>query len=163
MSNEFANVASLRIYKALRVADPLNRTAPSEPTWFVQRRNGMKKNLVIKVLSALLMVLPVSTRVYAEGVTLAGKWYVLPDGKSKVTLLTLSQAGDSLRGSWTPDKGASSEIENAKIEGNTLTFSFISEKKQFNATGHVTGGTISFDIIGPKNKTIHAQAARGDM
>jgi hypothetical protein len=121
------------------------------------------KNLMVKVLSAVLMVLPMSTQVYAEGVTLAGKWYVLPDGKSKVTLLTLSQSGDSLTGTWAPDKGTPSEIENAKIAGDTLTFSFISEKKQFNATGHVTGGTMSFDIIGPKNKTIHAKAAHGDM
>jgi hypothetical protein len=159
----FASVASQMIYKNLRIADPLNKTTPREPTWFVQRKNGMKKNLVIKILSAVLMVLPMSTQVYAEGVTLVGKWYVLPDGKSKVTLLTLSQSGNLLTGTWAPDKGTSSEIENAKIAGDILTFSFISEKKQFNATGHVNGGTMSFDIIGPKNKTIHAQAARGDM
>jgi len=122
----------------------------------------MKKNIMIKLLFAVSIVLPMSSQVYAEGATLTGKWYVLPDGKSKVTLLTLSQSGDSITGNWAPDKGTSSEIENGKIAGDTLTFSFISEKKQFSATGHVSGGTMSFDIIGPK-KTIHAKAARGDM
>ena len=123
----------------------------------------MKKNLMI----AVLMVLTISSQAYAQGAALTGQWYVLPDGKSVTTLLTLSQSGDSITGKWAPAKGAASEIENGKIEGDTLTFSFISDNKRFNATGHLIGDTMTFDIVGPKKwgktRTIHAKAARGDM
>jgi hypothetical protein len=127
----------------------------------------MKKNLVVKVLFTTLIVLPISSQVFAESTPLAGKWYVLPDGKSKITILTLRQSGESITGTWAPGKGNPSEIENAKIAGDTLTFSFLYEKKEFSATGHLSGGTITFDISGPekwgKTKTIHAKAERGDI
>jgi hypothetical protein len=128
----------------------LNRAARHEPIRFIQRRNTMKKDLMVAALFAVLMVLPVSSRVYAQGATLTGQWQVLRDGKSETTLLTLSQSGDSITGKWAPAKGAASEIENGKIAGDTLTFSFIHDKKRFNAKGHLGGDTISFDIIGPK-------------
>jgi hypothetical protein len=64
-------------------------------------------------------------------------------------------------------KGTTSAIENGKIAADTLTFTFTSQKKQFNATGHLVGDTMNFDIVGPKKwgktRTIHAKAARGDM
>jgi hypothetical protein len=127
----------------------------------------MKKGIMVAALSAVLMVLPVSSRVYAQGVNLTGHWQVLRDGKSETTLLTLNQSEDSITGKWAPAKGAASEIENGNIAGDTLTFSFIHDNKRFNATGHLSGDTISFDVIGPKKwgmtKTIHGKATRGDM
>jgi hypothetical protein len=127
----------------------------------------MKMNLLAKALFVAIVALPVSPQVFAEATSLGGKWYVLPDGKSKITILTLSQSGDQITGIWAPDKGAPSEILNAKIAGDTLTFSFLYDKKEFSATGHLSGGTMTFDISGPekwgKSKTIHAKAERGDM
>jgi hypothetical protein len=125
----------------------------------------MKRSLIATALSAVLMVLPISSQVYAQGENLTGKWYVLPDGKSITTLLTLNQSGDSVTGNWAPAKGPASKIENGKIVGDTLTFSFIYENKRFDATGHLSGDNGSFDIVGPKKwgkaKTIHSKAARG--
>lgn len=127
----------------------------------------MKMSLLIKALFVAIILLPMSQHVFAEDTSLTGKWYVLPDGKSKITILTLSQSGNQITGTWAPDKGAPSEIENAKIAGDTLTFSFLCDKKEFNATGHLSGGTMTFDISGPekwgKSKTTHAKAERGDM
>jgi hypothetical protein len=126
----------------------------------------MKINLLLRALCIAIIMLPMPSQAFAEGTSLAGKWYVLPDGKSKITILTLSQSGDQITGTWAPDKGAPSEIENAKIAGDTLTFSFLYDKKEFNAIGHLSGGTMTFDISGPekwgKSKTIHAKAERGD-
>jgi hypothetical protein len=100
----------------------------------------MKKGLMVAALTAVLVVLPVSSRVYAEGPTLAGQWQVLREGKSETTLLTLSQSEDSPTGQWTPAKGTASVIENGKIARDTLTFSFIHDKKRFmqQATSAVT-------------------------
>ena len=97
---------------------------------------------------------------------LSGKWFVLPDGKSTLTVLTLSQRGDSISGKWAPPKGEPCEIENSKVVGDTLTFSFIQDKKHFDAIGHFSGDTMSFEFVGPKKwgkpETIHGQAVRGD-
>ena len=126
----------------------------------------MKMSLLVKALFVAIIVLPMSSLAFAEGAPLAGKWYVLPDGKSKITILTLSQSGGQITGTWAPDKDAPSEIVNAKIAGDTLTFSFLYDKKEFNATGHLSGRTMTFDISEPdkwgRAKTIHAKAELGD-
>ncbi len=126
----------------------------------------MKKNMRIAALLSLAIVLAMSPQVYAQSPLLSGKWFVLPDGKSAITLLTLSQYGDSITGKWAPPKGEACEIENGRVTGGTLTFSFIQSNKHFDATGHISGDTMSFDLIGPKRwgrpETIHGQAARGD-
>lgn len=126
----------------------------------------MKVNLVVKAFFAALIVLPMSPQAFAEGASLTGKWYVLPDGKSKITILTLRQTGDQISGAWAPDKGLSTEIENAKIAGDTLTFLFLFDKKEYIATGHRSGRTMTFDITEAERwgraKTIHATAELGD-
>ncbi|MBB5060867.1 hypothetical protein HDF16_005603 [Granulicella aggregans] len=127
----------------------------------------MKKSPIVSVLPAVLAMLALSVPIYAQAAIAVGKWYVLPDGKSEATTLVLTQSGDAITGNWTPPKGAASPIENGKIAADTLTFSFTSQKKQFNATGHLVGDTMTFDIVGPKKwgqtRTIHATAARGEM
>ncbi len=124
----------------------------------------MKKSTWITVLAGLAMAASMSPQVQAQASLLSGKWFVLPDGKS--ALLTLSQLGNSITGKWAPPKGEPCEIENGKVLGDTLTFSFIQDKKHFDAIGHFSGGTMSFDLVGPKKwgkpETIHGQAARGD-
>lgn len=58
-------------------------------------------------------------------------------------------------------------LENGKLTADTLTFSFVSQKKRFNATSHLSGDTMTIDVVGPKkwggSKTVHAKAARGGM
>jgi hypothetical protein len=127
----------------------------------------MKKSPIVSALPAVLAMLALSAHVYAQAANPVGKWYVLPDGKSEATTLVLNQSGDSITGDWTPPKGTASPIENGKIAADTLTFAFTSQKKQFNATGHLSGDTMAIDIVGPKKwgktRTIHAKAARGNM
>jgi hypothetical protein len=157
----------LQVNKSLQTANLSKQSSTPRADKVYSEEKHNEEGLMVAPLFAVLMVLPVSSRVYAQGATLTGQWQVLRDGKSETRLLTLSQSGDSIAGKWAPAKGAASEIENGKIAGDTLTFSFIHDKKRFNATGHLSGDTISFDIIGPKKwgmtKTIHGKAARGDM
>jgi hypothetical protein len=71
--------------------------------------------------------------------------------------------GHSVSGTWQPAPGDPSEIENGKVVGETLTFSFIRNTHPINATGHLNGDAISFDITGHKwglNKTVHRTATR---
>jgi len=126
----------------------------------------MKTRLRAAGLFGLAIALAMSSHVYAQSPTLSGKWFVLPDGKSAITILTLRQSGDLIAGNWAPPKGEASEIENGRVVGDTLTFSFIQKKKHFDATVHISAGIMSFDLAGPKKwgkpETIHGQAARGD-
>lgn len=126
----------------------------------------MKKSTWITALAGLAMAAPMSPQVQAQASLLSGAWFALPDGKSALALLTPSQLGDSITGEWAPPKGEPCEIENGKVVGDTLTFSFIQDKKHLDAIGHFSGGTMSFDLVGPKEwgkpETIHGQAARGD-
>ncbi len=128
----------------------------------------MKKRVWGAALSGVVMALSMSTQIQAQALMLSGKWLVLPDGKSALTLLTLIQSGDSVTGKWEPPKGVPSKIENGKVAGNILTFSFVRNKQHFEATGRITGSAISFVLVGPKKwgkpETIHGQAARaGDQ
>jgi hypothetical protein len=64
---------------------------------------------------------------------------------------------------WQPAQGDPSKIENGKVVGETLTFSFSRNTHPINATGHLSGDTISFDITGHKwgmSKTVHRTATR---
>lgn len=126
----------------------------------------MKRSLFGVALLGVWVMPFTSPQLYAQSVTLSGKWYILPNGRSAITLLTLSQSGDSVTGRWAPAKGDASEIENGKIAGDTLTFSFIQDKKHFDATAHVTRGAMSVELTGPKKwgkpETIRGQAARAD-
>jgi len=92
---------------------------------------------------------------------------VAREDKPGTTLLTLTQSGDTLTGKWIPAKGATSEIENAKIAGDILTFSFIHDKTHFNATFHLSGDSMPFDVVElkkhGKTKDIHGKATRKSM
>jgi len=126
----------------------------------------MRKINWAAALPGLLMILSLAPSVCAQTTTLSGKWFALPQGKSSITLLTLSQTGNLITGQWTPPKGEACEIENGKLTGDTLTFSFIQDNKHFDATGHIDGPNMSFELIGPKKwgrpETIRGQAARGN-
>jgi hypothetical protein len=127
------------------------------------RRNTVKKSLMIAALFGGFMVLSISSEAYGQGVNLTGTWQVKSDKEPGVTVLKLSQSGDSVSGKWQPAHGDASEIENGKIVGETLTFSFTHNTHQINATGHLSGDTISFDITGHKwgmSKTVHRSATR---
>jgi hypothetical protein len=123
----------------------------------------MKKHLMIAALSGVFMVLTGSPEAHAQGVNLTGTWQVKSDKDPGVTILKLSQSGDSVSGTWQPAHGDPSEIENGKIAGETLTFSFTHNTHHIDATGHLSGDIISFDITGHKwgmSKTIHRTATR---
>jgi hypothetical protein len=83
----------------------------------------MKKRLMIAAFCGVFMVLPILPEAHAQGVNLTGTWQVKSDKDLGVTILKLSQSGDSVSGTWQPVKGDPSQIENGKIVGETLTFS----------------------------------------
>ena len=123
----------------------------------------MKKRLLIAALFGVFMALPVLPETHAQGVNLTGTWQVKSDKDPGVTILKLSQSGDSVSGTWQPAHGDPSEMENGKIAGETLTFSLTRNTHPINATGHLSGDTISFDITGHKwgmSKTVHRTATR---
>ena len=123
----------------------------------------MKKRLMIAALLGVFIALPVSPEAHAQGVNLTGTWQVKSDKDPGVTILKLSQSGDSVSGTWQPAQGDPSEIENGKVVGETLTFSFSRNTHPINATGHLSGDTISFDITGHRwgmSKTVHRTATR---
>ena len=123
----------------------------------------MKKCLMIAALCGVFMALPALPEAHAQGVNFTGTWKVKSDKDPGVTILKLSQSGDSVSGTWQPAQGDPSEIENGKIVGETLTFSFTRNTHPVNATGHLSGDTISFDITGHKwgmSKTVHRTATR---
>jgi hypothetical protein len=123
----------------------------------------MKKHLMIATLCGVFMALTGSREARAQAVNLTGTWQVKSDKDPGVTILKLSQSGDSVSGTWQPAHGDPSEIENGKIAGETLTFSFTRNTHPINATGHLSGNTISFDITGHKwgmSKTVHRTATR---
>lgn len=126
----------------------------------------MTKNKWVVGTFGLAVVFGLTTAIHAQSSTVGGKWLVLPDGKSAITLLVLRQSGESITGQWAPPKGEASTIEDGKVAGDTFTFSFVQDKKRFGATFHMGKGIIFFDLIGPKKRgrpeTIHGQAARGD-
>ena len=123
----------------------------------------MKKRLMIAALLGVFIALPVSPEAHAQGVNLTGTWQVKSDKDPGVTILKLSQSGDSVSGTWQPAQGDPSEIENGKVVGETLTFSFSRNTHPINVTGRLSGDTISFDITGHKwgiSKTVHRTATR---
>jgi hypothetical protein len=123
----------------------------------------MKKRKLIATLCGVFIAFPISPEAHAQPVNLTGTWQVKSDKDLGVTILKLSQSGDSVSGTWQPAQGNPSEIENGKIVGETLTFSFTRNTHPINATGHLSGDTISFDITGHKwgmSKTVHRTATR---
>ena len=110
----------------------------------------MKKRLSVAALCGVVMVLTISREAHAQGVNLTGTWQVKSEKEPEVTILKLRQSGDTISGTWQPAHGDPSEIENGKIAGETLTFSFTRNTHPINATGHLSGDTISFDITGHK-------------
>src|ERR1700731_1648944 len=123
----------------------------------------MKKRLSVAALCGVVMVLTISREAHAQGVNLTGTWQVKSEKEPEVTILKLRQSGDTISGTWQPAHGDPSEIENGKIAGETLTFSFTRNTHPINATGHLSGDTISFDITGHKwgmSKTVHRTATR---
>jgi len=77
----------------------------------------MKKRLMIAALCSVFMALPVSPEAHAQGVNLTGTWQVKNDKDPGVTVLKLSQSGDSVSGTWQPAHGDPSEIEKGKLCG----------------------------------------------
>jgi hypothetical protein len=123
----------------------------------------MKNRLMIAALCGVFIALPASPEAHAQGVNLTGTWQVKSDKDPGVTTLKLSQSGDSVSGTWQPAQGNPSEIENGKVVGETLTFSFSRNTHPINVTGRLSGDTISFDITGHKwgiSKTVHRTATR---
>jgi hypothetical protein len=123
----------------------------------------MKKRLSVAALCGVVMVLTISREAHAQGVNLTGTWQVKSEKEPEVTILKLRQSGDTISGTWQPAHGDPSEIENGKIAGETLTFSFTRNTHPINAMGHLSGDTISFDITGHKwgmSKTVHRTATR---
>jgi hypothetical protein len=123
----------------------------------------MKTSRMIATLCGVFMVLPIASEAYAQGEKLTGTWQIRSDKDPGVTVLKLSQSGDSVSGTWQPAHGDPSEIESGKIAGETLTFSFTHNTHHINATGHLSGDTISFDITGHKwgmSKTVHRTGTR---
>jgi hypothetical protein len=123
----------------------------------------MKRRLSVAALCGVVMVLTISREAHAQGVNLTGTWQVKSEKEPEVTILKLRQSGDTVSGTWQPAHGDPSEIENGKIAGETLTFSFTRNTHPINATGHLSGDTISFDITGHKwgmSKTVHRSATR---
>jgi hypothetical protein len=123
----------------------------------------MKKRLMIAALCGVFMAFSVSAEAHDQAVNLTGTWQVKSDKDPGVTILKLSQSGDSVSGTWQPAHGDPSEIENGKLVGEILTFSFTRNTHPINATGHLSGDAISFDITGHKwgmSKTVHRTATR---
>jgi hypothetical protein len=123
----------------------------------------MKKRLMIAVLCGVFMALTGWSDAHAQGVNFTGTWQVKSDKDRSVTILKLSQSGDSVSGTWQPAQGDPSEIENGKVVGETLTFSCTRNTHPINVTGRLSGDTISFDITGHKwgmSKTVHRTATR---
>lgn len=123
----------------------------------------MKKRLMIAGLCGVFIALTGSSEAHAQGVNLTGTWQVKSDKDPGVTILKLSQSGESVSGTWQPAHGDPSEIENGKIVGEIVTFSFTRNTHPINARGHLSGDTISFDITGHKwgmSKTVHRTATR---
>ena len=123
----------------------------------------MRKQIMIAALCGVFLALAGSSEAHAQGVNLTGTWQVKSDKDPRVTILKLSQSGDSVSGTWQPPHGDASEIENGKIAGETLTFSFTHDTHHIDATGHLSGDTISLDITGHKwgmSKTVHRTATR---
>ena len=118
----------------------------------------MKKRHMIAALYGVFIALTGSLEANAQGVNLTGNWQVKSDKDPRVTILKLSQSGD-----WQPAQGDPSEIENGKVVGATLTFSFNRNTHPINVTGRLSGDTISFDITGHKwgmSKTVNRTATR---
>ena len=123
----------------------------------------MKKNRMIAALSGVFMLRAIWSHAYAQAVNLTGTWQVESDKDNGAIVLKMNQSGDSISGEWEPSKGDPAEIENGKIAGQTLSFSFIYKKHHCDATGHLSGDTIFLDITGHKwgmSKTVHRTATR---
>ena len=123
----------------------------------------MRKHLVTAALCAVFIVLPMPSEAFAQGANLTGTWQVKSDKEPGMTTLKLIQSGDRVSGTWQPTHGDASEIVNGRFAGETLTFSFTHDTHHIDATGHLSGDTISLDITGHKwgmSKTVHRTATR---
>jgi hypothetical protein len=123
----------------------------------------MRKHLVTAALCGVFMVLPISSEAYAQGANLTGTWQVKNDKEPGISTLKLTQSGVAVTGTWQSAHGDTSKIEDGKLAGETLTFSFTRDTHHIDATGHLSGDTISLDITGHKwgmSKTVHRTATR---
>ena len=124
----------------------------------------MKKNFMVATSATVLMMLSMTSFVFAKTEDRARQWLVVYEGNPETSLLTLNQAGDSATGQWMTEKGATSKTKDGRISGDILTFSFVHDKAHFSATGHLAGDTMSLDIVelqkGGKTNEIHGKATR---
>ena len=70
----------------------------------------MKKHLMIAALCGVFMALTGSPEAHAQGVNLTGTWQVKSDKDPGVTILKLSQSGESVSGMWQPAHGDPSVV-----------------------------------------------------
>jgi hypothetical protein len=127
----------------------------------------MKKVFMAATSATVLMMLSMTSFVFAKTDDRTGQWLVVYEGNPETALLTLNQAGDSATGQWMTEKGATSKIKDGRFSGDILTFSFVHDKANFTATGHLAGDTMSLDIVelqkGGKTTEIHGKATRNRM
>jgi hypothetical protein len=127
----------------------------------------VKKSFMVATLATVLMMLSMTSFVFAKTEGLTGQWLVVYEGNPETALLTLNQAGDSATGQWMTEKGATSKIKDGRFSGDIVTFSFVHDKTHFTATGRLEGDTLSLDIVelqkGGKTTEIHGKANRNEM
>ena len=122
----------------------------------------MRQFLLVTVPLVVLMMPYFASTLSAQSASVGGRWEVARAGKPGTTILTITQAGERITGTWEFAKGVTSEIENCKLGGDTLTFSFVRENSRFNATAQIKGDTMTPDISQLTNgrERIHAKASR---
>lgn len=127
----------------------------------------MPKRLMLLAATALSMTMVTAPIIHAQSASLTGQWKVVRDDKPGTTLLVFTQSGELFTGKWVPAKGAASDLENGKIEGDTLTLSFVHDKARFNASGHLSADSMELEITqrkkNGKGEMIHARATRESM
>ncbi len=111
-------------------------------------------------LNLFCLILFTSLTLRAQSANITGKWEVTRDNKP-TSSLELSQSGDVVTGNWVNQDGDKSELEDGKVIGDTVTFSFNRDNNRFLATGHIRENSIEFDVqVQGQSKKIHAVAKR---
>jgi len=116
-------------------------------------------------LSVIVLVLSITSNARAQGANLSGAWQLTVDGKPRTSVLTLTQSGNTVYGTLAMrgerGKIQNDQIEEGKLVGNTLTFSFMHEQVRHHATALISGNSMKLDITGKSDDQVfHATASR---
>src|SRR4051794_15216326 len=106
---------------------------------------------------ALVALLGVGTAALAADATGTWKWTVERDGNTYETTLKLKQDGSTLTGTVSGRQGSETAIEDAKVEGDTISFKVT---REFNGNKMVQmyQGKVSGDTIkGERKMTVDGQ------